>query len=223
MKKQFIFFCLTLVVSAKLFSCLNEQNIIAYPEPANNIEREIDVLLFDAETALFGNNFREALFKVERADNLIPLTEDKEDYRKLRTLFDKAIITACLEGPGEKSSVQFSKFESLLSTKTCSRKESQNNLFDKKGHWPILGSDIMSTQDCIDAVDNTTAYAMIAAGALNVNKATTVLIESTLYTLGNRAKKCCTENGFWKTCLQPVVDVWKRMDVLGIPPDPYWD
>lgn len=215
-----IFLCSSLFYLSFLKACPDAKNI-AYPKAANYVDSEINALLSQAEHLMFAGEFKEALFQVERAESLIFLTIDPDRYRTLRILFDKALMNACLDRSSDEIRESFLKFESLLVTK-CSSK-SEKNLFDDKGHWPILGPDVMPKQDCLDAVDNTVALAMIAITKLPINKGAAIAIETAIYAIGKKARACCTENGFWKTCLQPVVDVWKKMDVLKTPPDPYWD
>jgi hypothetical protein len=47
-------------------------------------------------------------------------------------------------------------------------------------------------------------------------------IATAVYTTSKQAERCCTQNGFWKSCIQPIVDTWKRAEIFGIPPDPSW-
>lgn len=205
-----------------LFACENTADI-SYPSPQNNIDYEIDELLKVAELDLFEGNFNYSLNNIEKAESLLPFTQDQDDYRQLRILFDKALATTCLEGPTDKSHGQFGKFEKLLDSKQCGKKKEKNQEPEVKRHWPIIGPEVMGPYDCLDAVDNTVNVALITASKLPVDRFKLLAIESAIYTIGRGARKCCSESGFWKTCVQPIVDAWKNMEVLGIPTDPAWD
>ncbi len=217
-------FCV--LTSAFAFSCAKqEETIFIYPAPENHLDEEVDGLLDLAEAELFASNFKEALASVERAEHLIPLTAGEHHYRKLRSLFDKAVLVTCIEGPTDRSYAHFAELSTLLASKSCANEtKPQPNLFDKNGHWPILGDNTpISAEECRDRVDNTAKSLEIAAGALKIHPASRIAIASAIYTITRQAKHCCTQDGFWKTCIQPVVDTWKRAEVFGIPPDPYWD
>lgn len=100
-------FLLTILASKGfLYSCEKHQKLF-YPTPQNNVDREIDDLLDRAEEQLLNNDFRISLEKIDRAAVLLPLTQDSDDLRKLRVLFDKALVVACLEGVTENSKRQF--------------------------------------------------------------------------------------------------------------------
>ena len=227
MKHPLTYFILIVLASCHmLFACDDAvEKSATYPLPANHVDREIDALLYNAEESLFAGEFKNALADVDRVEILLPLTVDENDHRTLRSLFDKAVIVTCIEGPTDNSSSQFSKFNALLASKSCTQNanKSQPNLFDQNGHWPIIGDGPVSIKECLDRVDNTEKALQIACAGLQVNHATRMAIETALYAIGSQAKRCCTEHGFWKTCIQPVVDTWKRAELLGIPPDPYWD
>jgi hypothetical protein len=220
------FVSLSLLISMTAFSCENhEKASFVYPMPENHLDREVDGLLTAAEEQLFANSFKEALTSVERAEHLIPLTTGERHYRKLRSLFDKAVIVTCIEGPNDKSYSHFAELSTLLASKSCANgTKPQPNLFDKNGHWPILGENTpISIEECRERVDTTAKSLEIAAAALQVHPATRMTIATAIYTITRQAKHCCTQDGFWKTCIQPVVDTWKRAELLGIPPDPAWD
>ena len=221
--RALLVFCLVVFSPAfELFSCQDGVEI-TYPVPQNQIECEIDQLLSDAELCLFTGDLQEALFKIERADALNQLVSNKNS-RRLRVLFDKAVAITCLEGPSENSGKGFYLLESHLAETKCKPSEEEKpNLFDENGHWPIFAPDVMPMEECIEAVENTIVVAMIAAGKLPVNAACAMAIEGAIYLLGQQAKGCCTERGFFKTCIQPLTDAWKRMDVLKLPPDPLLD
>lgn len=228
MIKQALIYIVLILSYSSIFGCENN-DLPSYPVPMDYIDEEIDEMLCNAETHLFTNQFNKALDTIDRAASLIPLAKDKDDYRKLRLFFDKAVIITCIEGPSTNSHFHFSQFNQLLSSKHCQQKgndkekSSQPNLFDKNGHWPILGPNVLSVADCIEIVEASTASAMICFGKLKITPIAAAALEGAIFMIGSKAKKCCTEHGFWKTCLQPVVDTWKRTEIFGIPPDPYWD
>ncbi len=215
-----VFFSLFLLISRCVFSC-EEERTIDYPPPQNNVDYEIDSLLTGAEKDLYSGNFNISIAKLEKAELLLPLTQDSEDFRKLRLSLDRAITITCIEGPTERSLRHFESFETLLSTKNCS---SENNQPVIRKNWPFSGPDEpMTTSECISTVSNTMRKVNLAAAALPVNKATMFIVQSSIFALENAAKKCCQQRGFWKTCVQPLVNAWKDMEILRIPPDPAWD
>ena len=267
--------------SATAFACESPiENAAVYPEPENNVDKEIDNLLCRAEESLFIGNFRDALEDVEKTTVLLSLTTDKDNHRALRSLFDKAVIVTCLEGPSDNSCQQFETFipralrngafepressrdstieegacikeiqtpssivesrgfdalkctipkragyNTLLASKYCAHyvHDSQPNLFDPKGHWPILGEEVVNIGECLDRVDNIEKSLEIACAALPASIITRMAIDAAIFAIAKQAKRCCTGQGFWKTCIQPMVDTWKKVELFGIPPDPYWD
>jgi hypothetical protein len=172
---------------------------------------------------LFTGDFKAALTYVESAENLLPLTNDEHEHRKLRSLFDKAVIVTCIEGVNDKSFHQFAKLNNALTAKSCDKGKSQPNLFDKNGHWPVLGDKPISVDECLDRVETTERSLEIACACLPIDTPKRAAIEVAIMAIARKARRCCTQDGFWKTCIQPVVDAWKRVELLGIPPDPYWD
>lgn len=215
------------LIFTAVFACENASQLsMSYSTPESYIDCEIDSLLNVSEDCLFTGNFTEALVNVEMAESLLHLSNGTSDHRRLRSMFDKALIVTCIEGPGHSSREQFSKFETLLASKRCEGKpeKSQPNLFDQNGHWPILGENgAVSVSECLERVDNTEKSLEIACAGLNVHPFTRVAIASAIFVIAKKARFCCTEHGFWKTCIQPIVDTWKRTEIFGIPPDPYWD
>ncbi len=209
-----------------LSACENSESTdVRYLPPENELDCQIDALLNISEECLFTNNFSIALTHIEKAEDLLQLTKRANEHRRLRFLFDKALIVACIGEDEDGSREQFDKFETLLATKKCANKSdsSQPNLFDRNGHWPVLGEDKISIEECLERVERVERTLEIACAGLNVSPCSRVLIEAAIFAIADRAKLCCTTRGFWKTCIQPVVDSWKRTELFGIPPDPYWD
>ncbi len=209
-----------------IFSCEDSNEELAmYPIPCNEVEIQIDDFLQQSEQCLFEGDFENALTYIERAEFLLSLTRDENDHRQLRSVFDKAVLVTCIEGPSDSSYVQFAKLNALLATKSCNNKlnMSKNNLFDQNGHWPILGEEVISIEECLERVGTVEKSLEISCAALKTSVASRVAIEAAIYILAKQARQCCTQHGFWKTCIQPVVDTWKKVELLGIPPDPSWD
>lgn len=217
--------CIVALVSLSTGTACEKDSSGTYPQPTNKVDEEIDMLLQRAEKALFLSNFNEALNEVEKVESLLPLTQDSDDHRKLRSMFDKAMIVTCIEGPTDNSYAQFAKFYTLFGSKGCQEATmAQPNLFDQNGHWPILGENSpISIEECLERVSTTGKALEIATAALQVHPATRMTIATAIYTITQRAKNCCTRDGFWKTCIQPIVDTWKKVELFGVPPDPSWD
>lgn len=190
-----------------------------YPRPANQVEEEIDHYLKTAENKLFQNEFNQALLNAERAESLLYLTTDPNDRRRLRILFDKAIIKTCLNESAEPWN-NFEPFYNLLASKSCIlASNSQPNLFDGNGNWPILGDNTtINVHECIDRVKEIKNLFQKACWALPVPIAARASIDIAINYIAGQAEKCCTTRGFWKTCLQPIIDAWKRVEIFGILP-----
>ncbi len=228
MKFLISFYLLPLILwIGSLCACESEIHAtVEYPAPQCCIEYEIDSLLSCSEEYLFTDDFSMALTSLEKAESLLGLTAAANDHRKLRCSFDKALIVTCIEGVGRASREQFSRFETLLASKRCSgeNRDSQPNLFDRNGNWPVLGeNEPIGIGECIERVSSVEDSLAIACVGLSVSPAIRIAIEAAIYVIAKRAKLCCTERGFWKNCIQPVVDSWKRVEIFGIHPDPYWD
>jgi hypothetical protein len=218
--KSRILAMIALVQTSLSIACEKEEPI-TYPPAQNLIEIEVDDLLGQSEHLLFQGEFSSALATIERVENFCTLPS-LADQRKLRILLDKAIIFTCLNGPTEESSAHFAHFEKCLQEKSCHHQNVEMISGGKK-NWPITGPDSMSPEECSQTVENMIDFASMAAAALPVSRKVLFSIETTLQVLGRQAKRCCTEHGFWKTCMQPLVDAAKNMKHFGIPPDPAWD
>ena len=155
----------------------------------------------------------------------MPLTNDANNSKTLRCMFDKALLVTCTEGLTDNSRAQFEKFNTLLFSKSWVYIpiRSQQNLFDENGHWPIVDDGPISVKECINRVDSIQNKLKEACGFLDVVPKVRIGIFAAISVIAEAAKYCCTTHGFWKTCIQLVVDAWKKVDLFGIPPDPYWD
>lgn len=75
---------------------------------------------------------------------------------------------------------------------------------------------------CEDTVDNTVRFLKAMCCAIRDSG-----IRATLYIfidgLGDKAKRCCRARGFWRDCVDPMVEVAEKWKLFGIPNDPYWD
>lgn len=97
--------------------------------------------------------------------------------------------------------------------------------FAKSDDVPIYGPEVISIQDCIDMVDNTSSFAkvLILKSPANVRGTLNYILDQ----LANAARRCCKAGGLWKACFQPLANkyhTWnQKWQVLGIPPDPAWD
>lgn len=159
-----------LVLFGKVCGCDDENVPTFYPTAANYVDEEIDTLLTRSEEMLFASDFKEALFNVERAESLLPLTNDEHDHRKLRCMFDKAIVVTCVEGLTDGSLLEFKKFNTLLGSKSCGKVfvNFQENLFDQNGHWPIVNDGPISVGECIDRVKSIQSKLETACSFLKV-------------------------------------------------------
>ncbi|MBM3207063.1 MAG: hypothetical protein FJZ57_00425 [Chlamydiae bacterium] len=98
-------------------------------------------------------------------------------------------------------------------------------LFAKSDDVPIYGPEVISIQDCIDMVDNTSSFAkiLILKSPANVRGTLNYILDQ----LTSAARRCCKAGGLWKACFQPLANkyhTWnQKWQVLGIPPDPAWD
>ncbi len=223
MNAKIVFFLGLFLLRCFTYLVACEEKEIVYPAPQNSVDWEIDSLLTEAEKQLVVGEFRTSLDYSERADGLLHLTQDQENHRELRILLDQALAATCLEGPTENNLIRFKKFQSLLKTKSCSK--NQNLIIPIGKNWPFYGSDEpMTPSECLATVKNTMKKVELAAIALlPTGKITQFALQSILYALEKGAEQCCQERGFWKTCMQPLVNAWQDMEILKIPPDPAWD
>jgi hypothetical protein len=81
----------------------------------------------------------------------------------------------------------------------------------------------VSIKECEERVETTANKLKQACALLPIPKGALTGIEVAITIFADRASSCCTQNGFWKTCIQPIVDAWKKAEIFGIPPDPSWD
>jgi hypothetical protein len=239
MRMTVLLFLMTLVSQKSVFSCEKHREVF-YPLPANNVDREIDDLLDRAEEDLIMSDFKPSLARLERAELLLPLTQDSDDLRKLRILFDKAWVVTCLEGDTENSKCQFHTFELLLDTKSCIGKHKEETLLVKRHKDKDQDAEEAQKQDiqeerledpnrlnnwCEETV-NGTAKAMdtLLSFSPSISKAALRAIVAGLKT---RALKCCATGEFWKACVTPIYEKWQqwnqRWEMFRMPPDPYWD
>ncbi len=197
----------------------------SYFELTKDVDSEINELLTISEKCLFSGNFIEALRNVQKVDGLLSLIADKNGHQKMRLMFDEAVIITCIEGPTENSYRKFADFNDFLDSKMCSQSKfsEQPDLFDANGHWPIVNDGPISIEECLERVEKILQFLQDACDLLPIHDAARIALKATIYAIGEKAKRCCTQNGFWITCIQPVVDAWKQADVFGIPPDPCWD
>lgn len=90
---------------------------------------------------------------------------------------------------------------------------------------PIYGPDQIPIQDCRDFIDNTTKFTGILIS--KAKPSVRALLTFTIDQLASQAKRCCNAGGFWKGCVQPLMNKYhqwnQKWKTFGIPPDPAWD
>jgi len=77
-------------------------------------------------------------------------------------------------------------------------------------------------QFCIDTVRNTVAF---MKGMCNVipDQGIRTTLHLFIDGLGQQSIRCCTAKGFWRTCVEPMVEKINKWKIYGVPADPYWD
>ncbi len=75
---------------------------------------------------------------------------------------------------------------------------------------------------CLKTVDN---CAVFMKGMCAVVKDSGIQFTLGLFIdgLAKKSKDCCRAGGFWRNCVQKMVDVMNSWKMLGIPADPAWD
>ena len=75
---------------------------------------------------------------------------------------------------------------------------------------------------CLKTVDN---CAVFMKGMLVVvkNSGARSTLGMFIDGLAKKSKDCCRAGGFWRHCVQKMVDVMNEWKIFGIPADPAWD
>jgi hypothetical protein len=136
-----------------------------------------------------------------------------EDLHSISKLLSECYHTSAKISP--------TTFQSDLSPATPCK--SKKNI--KDDDWEDVPQNYDSDENvsfCIDTVNNTISFMKGMCNAIRDQG-----IKTSLYLfiegLGRQAIRCCTARGFWRTCVDPMVQKMNRWKIFGIPADPYWD
>jgi hypothetical protein len=86
-------------------------------------------------------------------------------------------------------------------------------------HRFVLCNDL---QYCENTVDNCRKF-MKGMSVIVKDRGARFSLDLFIDGLANKAKDCCIAGGFWRNCVQKMVDVMNEWKMIGIPADPAWD
>lgn len=98
----------------------------------------------------------------------------------------------------------------------------QQGPFQLVNYYRQVDSSESGHEFCFNTVDNCSTF-MVAMCAIVKDRGARVTLALFIDALAEKAKSCCRAGGFWRGCVQKMVDTMNKWKMLGIPPDPYWD
>ncbi len=236
--KFFVQLLLILFLGQKSLPSCEEKNQ-GYPLPTSVIESCVDALLGEAEEFLARGHFEEALCRVDQAGQLLFDVEDEGGYREFRMLCNRALALSCLAGESGESYSAIEEAEEALRRKRCIESEEGEGSSHEE---PVLALDpaldpalsdkppFFSKAECEETVEHIQELVLLGLLKLRLHPTAVVTVDFFIHKLASEAKKCCTEEGFWKSCMQPLLNslkwAWQPVEPIDhyrVAPDPYWD
>ncbi len=172
----------------------------------------------------------------QAVDNFSYVLNSKESSEELvgAALWGRAWANACLGNneelvedlneiaviAGLYESCECEASRSFEFAKNFSGPESFQLVNDYDGRYSVTL--VGDTQYCLDTVDNCSSF-LKAMCVVVKDKGARVTLALFIDALADKAKNCCRAGGFWRNCVQKMVDTMNDWKMLGIPPDPYWD
>jgi hypothetical protein len=234
MKKRFAFLflvVLNMVLMSSIFS--QEKSSLGLPSHIchkNNTEENSTLIeLYNRGISLFAEG--EYAQSCEDFSCVINSPESSEELLGA-ALWGRAWVNACL-GQNENLiedlaaiAVQVGLYEpcecSSPTSIAFSGNAYQQGPFQLVNYYRQVDSSESGHEFCFNTVDNCSTF-MVAMCAIVKDRGARVTLALFIDALAEKAKSCCRAGGFWRGCVQKMVDTMNKWKMLGIPPDPYWD